>query len=442
MNFIQAYIFGHRIGVIEDGAHGIRFQYDPDFPGYDLPISPIKMQYNPTRVFGYYDSMPFKGMPGIFQDSIPDGFGLGLMLAHYREKFGAVYNLTPLQKLAFVGTGGIGAIEYMPPEHDELSAERFVELSEISASIKKFIEGSSDEVLREIRATPSPNGARPKANIFWDQSSDRMKAGRETLSSEYEPWIVKFFENENELTMIEHVYTELAGGIGLYVPETRLVNIEGESHFMTKRFDRKNGRKLHQASLSGLTHKDLMEQNALSYEEYLRYTRQLTKNHVDVEEAFKRMLFNVIGVNCDDHIKNFSFLMDDTGAWSISPAYDLIYSNGPATYGEHKMSINNKNKEITLNDIAQCGYSGGLEAPFMKSAVESVLDGYSSIGDKLRNSGVSPERVSEIANAIDSVRVRISDGLSDARFPKKEKKKGFFGSAASQDIYRGLSMKR
>lgn len=442
MKFIQAYIFGQRIGVIEDGMHGIRFQYDTDFPGYDLPISPLKMQYNPSRVFGYHDSMAFKGMPGIFQDSIPDGFGLRLMLEHYREKLGAVFNLTPLQKLAFVGTGGIGAIEYMPPEHDAVSAERFIELREISASIKKFIEGSSDEVLREIRATPSPNGARPKANIFWDQTSDRMKAGRETLSSEYEPWIVKFFESENELTMIEQVYTRLAGEIGLYVPETRLVNIEGEAHFMTKRFDRNNGRKIHQASLSGLTHKDFMEQNTLSYEEYLRYTRQLTNNHLDVEEAFKRMLFNVVGVNCDDHIKNFSFLMDDTGAWSISPAYDLIYSNGPATYGEHKMSINNKNKEITLNDIAQCGYSGGLEAPFMKATVESVLDGYSLIGDKLGDSGVSPERVLEITKAVDSVRMRVSEGLSNMPFPQKEKRKSLFGSAANQDVYRGLSMKR
>ncbi|MDD4969904.1 MAG: HipA domain-containing protein [Paludibacter sp.] len=328
----------------------------------------------------------------------------------------------------------------MPPEHDAVSSERFIELSEISASIKKFIEGSSDEVLKEIGATPSPNGARPKTNIFWDQSSDRMKTGREVLSPDYEPWIIKFFESKNELTMIEHVYTQLAGEIGLYVPETRLLNVKDEAHFITKRFDRRSGHKLHQASLSGLTHKDFMEQNALSYEEYLRYTRMITANHVDVEEAFRRMLFNVVGVNCDDHTKNFSFLMDNTGAWNISPAYDLIYSNGPANYGEHKMSINNKNKEITLNDIAQCGYSGGLEAPFMKAAVESVLDGYSSIGDKLKESGVTPERVSEIVNAIDSVRMRISEGLSFGPFPEKVKKKGLFGSAKS-DIYKGFSIK-
>lgn len=441
MRFIQAYIYGKRIGVIEDGQNGIRFQYDSEFPGYDLPISPIKMPYDPGRIFGYHESMAFKGMPGIFQDSIPDGFGLRLMLEHYREKYGAVFNLTPLQKLAFVGTGGIGAIEYMPPEHDNTSAERFIELSEISASIKKFIEGSSDEVLKEIRATPSPNGARPKANIFWHRDSDRMKTGREIAAPDFEPWIVKFFESENELTMIEHVYTRLAEEIGLYVPETRLVNVDGEAHFMTKRFDRVDGHKLHQASLSGLTHKDYMEQNALSYEEYFRFTRMITANHSDVQEAFKRMVFNVIGVNCDDHIKNFSFLMDHSGKWNISPAYDLIYSNGLATHGEHKMSINNKNKEIDLNDIAQCGYDGGLEEPFMRTTIETIMDGYSSIGQKLREAEVSSERISEITKAVDSVRMRISEGFLSGVFPQKAKRKPIFGSVKT-DIYRGLSMKR
>lgn len=441
MKFIQAYIYGKRIGVIEDGQNGLRFQYDPEFPGHDLPISPIKMPYDPSRVFGYHESMAFRGMPGIFQDSIPDGFGLRLMLEHYREKYGAVFNLTPLQKLAFVGTEGIGAIEYMPPEHDNSSAERFVELSEISASIKKFIQGSSDEVLKEIRATPSPNGARPKTNIFWDRSSDRMRTGREITTPDFEPWIIKFFESDNELTMIEHVYTRLAEDIGLYVPQTRLVNVEGEHHFMTKRFDRINGHKLHQASLSGLTHKDYMEQNALSYEEYFRFTRMITSNQADVEEAFRRMVFNVVGVNCDDHIKNFSFLMDSTGKWNISPAYDLIYSNGPTSYGEHKMSINNKNREIDLYDIAQCGYDGGLEEPFMRTAIESVMDGYSSIGQKLKESGVSSERVAEITKAIDLVRTRISEGFSFGIFPKKAKKKPLLGSAKA-DIYKGLSIKR
>lgn len=426
MKFIETYIFGNRIGIIEDGPFGIRFQYDKTFPGHDLPISPIKMPYDPSKVFGHYDSMAFKGMPGIFQDSIPDGFGLRLMLEYYREKYGAVFNLTPLQKLAFVGKSGIGAIEYMPPEYDTDVGERFIELRDICDSIKKFIDGNSDEVLKELRATPSPNGARPKTNVFYNQASARMKAGRDVTDPGYEAWIVKFFESDNELTMIEHVYSTLAGNIGMSVPETRLVDVDGENHFMTKRFDRSNGHKLHQASLSGLLNKDYMEQNALSYEEYLRYTRMLTKNNADVEEAYRRMVFNVIGVNCDDHIKNFSFLMDHNGDWKISPAYDLIYSNGLASYGEHKMSINNRNKQITLNDLAQCGYSGGLEASFMRETIVSVLDGYSSIGAQLKEAGVSAERVLEMVKEIDLVCMTISKDLSHDSFPQKIKKKGLF----------------
>lgn len=441
MKYIKASIFGKSIGIIEDSKNGIRFQYDPEFPGHDLPISPIVMPYNPSKVFGYHESMAFKGMPGIFQDSIPEGFGLRMMLEHYREKFGAVFNLTPLQKLAFIGNNGIGAIEYEPAENDSSSSERFVELNEISASIKKFIEGSPDSVLKELSATPSPNGARPKTNIFWDRSNNRMKTGREITVSGFEPWIVKFFEKENELTMIEYVYMSLAKDIGLDVPEITLMDIAGEPHFMTKRFDRADGNKLHQASLSGLTNKDYMEQNIISYEEYLRITRMVTMNHTNVKEAFKRMVFNVVGVNCDDHIKNFSFLMDDTGTWKISPAYDLIYSNGLATYGEHKMSINGKNKEIDLNDIAQCGYSGGLDETFMKESIANIVENFASIGNRLKEIGVSHIMRSEIEKSVAINQSRLSIGLSAETFPRKAKRKNFMSSAHA-DIYRGLSMKR
>lgn len=437
MKYIEASIFGKTIGLIEDSKNGIRFQYDSKFPGMDLPISPIAMPYDPSKIFGYYDSMSFKGMPGIFQDSLPDGFALRMMLEHYRKKFGTAFNLTPLQKLAFTGANGIGAIEYSPSDVDDNSSQRLVELSELSGSIKKFLEGTLDSVFEELSATPSPNGARPKTNVFWDKPNNSMKTGREVDTPGFEPWIVKFYEKENELTMIEYAYMTLANNVGIKTPQIELITVSGEPHFMTKRFDRFNGNKLHQSSLSGLTNKDHMEQNILSYEEYLRITRMLTMDHADVEEAFRRMVFNVIGVNCDDHIKNFSYLMDDTGKWTISPAYDLIYSNGLATYGEHKMSINGKNKEIDLNDLAQCGYSGGLDEIFMKQCIKEFIDGFSMIGSLLKNTGVSSPIKTDIETSVILNIARLSAGLSVEAFPKRIKRKKI-PSASHGDFYRKL----
>lgn len=180
-----------------------------------------------------------------------------------------------------------------------------------------------------------------------------------------------------------------------------------------------------------------MEQNILSYEEYLRITRMLTMDHTDIEEAFRRMVFNVIGVNCDDHIKNFYYLMDNTGKWTISPAYDLIYSNGLATYGEHKMSINGKNKEIDLNDLAQCGYSGGLNEIFMKQCIEESIDGFSIIGNLLKNTGVSSPIKTDIETSVILNITRISAGLSVEAFPKRIKRKKI-ASASHEDFYRKL----
>ncbi|RUM71890.1 MAG: hypothetical protein DSZ09_02310 [Sulfurovum sp.] len=205
----------------------------------------------------------------------------------------------------------------------------------------------------------------------------------------------------------------MAKKIGITVPIVKQIYLENEVHFASKRFDRLEEKKLHQATLAGLIHGDFMQQNACTYEEYLRITEGLSKSPAQTKEAYRRMVFNVIGKNCDDHIKNFSFLMDEQGEWCLSPAYDLLYSFGSVTYGEHKMSINGKNSDIMVNDLAQCGYSVGLEKRFMKQTIEEISDIFADLPAQLKGTNISTDIQNEMLKNIEPLSIR--------EFPERKK---------------------
>ncbi|MEA1954404.1 MAG: type II toxin-antitoxin system HipA family toxin [Campylobacterota bacterium] len=394
-------IFGEEIGVLMEGKNGLSFQYHKSFNAIKYPISPLCLPYEPTRVFNYYDSMPFNGLPGVFADSLPDSFGnIALREYFYRKYSNSQLKLSPLEKLAYVGSNGIGAIEYKPAidEKDD-TYKKAIDLQQYTQETKHLIEGNANDVLYALVAHPSPGGARPKAAVLWNKE-DNSICLRNKEKSGFEHWIIKFDEEDREETKLEYLYMTLAKEIGIHVPDTKQIYLENEVHFASKRFDRFAGDKLHQITLAGLIHGDFMRQNSCSYEEYLRIAEVLTKSPNATKEAYRRMVFNVIGKNCDDHIKNFSFLMGNDGKWKISPAYDLLYSFGPVTYGEHKMSINGKNSHININDLAQCGYSVGLTKRFMIDTIDEVSEHFSNIEKALIEADISnklrQEMISEI----------------------------------------------
>ena len=394
-------LWGEEIGVLMEGKNGVSFQYHPAFNAKKYPISPFRLPYDPTRVFNYYDSIPFEGLPGIFADSLPDSFGNVALREYFKRKTGKAFiKLSPLEKLAYVGSNGIGAIAYKPAtEKEEEQYKIAIALQRYAQEAKSLMAGQAEEVLSELIAHPSPGGARPKAAVQWRASDNSVILSHETVDG-YEPWIVKFDESQREETKLEYVYMQLARKAGIEVPAFRQIQIEREIHFATKRFDIAGQNKLHQATLAGLLHKDFMQQNACTYEEYLRITEVLTRSPAATKEAFRRMVFNVIGKNCDDHLKNFSFLMDPQGEWRLSPAYDLLYSFGAVTYGEHKMSINGKNSEITIEDLAHCGYSAGLEKRFMQQCIEEISDLFSQISTYMKDADISKRLRIEIEREI------------------------------------------
>ncbi len=399
-------VFGEDIGVLMEGKNGISFQYSSSFDATKYPISPLRLPYDKERVFNYYDSMTFGGLPGIFADSLPDSFGNIALREYFKRKYNTTQlKLSPLEKLAYVGTNGIGAIGYHPAADEKSeSYEMVMDLQSYAQETKHLIEGNVDDVLQELLAHPSPGGARPKAAVLWNEKDNTICMANEK-KGDFEPWIIKFDEEGREETKLEFSYMSMAKKVGIDVPEFKQIHLEDEVHFATKRFDRLNGNEFHQATLSGLIHGDFMRQNACSYEEYLRITETLTKSPAQTKEAYRRMVFNVIGKNCDDHIKNFSFLMDSNGEWKLSPAYDMLYSFGPAVYGEHKMSINTKNSLITLNDLAHCGYSVGLEKRFMMESIEEISDHFSNIKSSLIEVDISKGLMNEILNEISPISV-------------------------------------
>ena len=395
-------IFGAEIGVLMEGKNGIAFQYHADFDADKYPISPLRLPYDKERVFNYYDSMPFDGLPGIFADSLPDSFGNIALREYFKRKYkNTQLKLSPLEKLAYVGSNGIGAIEYKPAiDEKEGSYDLSMDLQRFTQESKKLIEGDADEILQELLAHPSPGGARPKAALQWREKDDTIFLGSQHKEG-FEHWIIKFDEERREETKLEYLYTTLAQKVGIQVPKIKQIVLANEVHFATKRFDRVDeNHKLHQATLAGLIHEDFIRQNACTYEKYLRITETLTKSPAQTKEAYRRMVFNVIGKNCDDHTKNFSFLMNEKGKWTLSPAYDLLYSFGRSLYGEHKMSINGKNSEIKVDDLAQCGYSVGLEKTFMKETIEEISDIFNNLSEHFKESNLSKDMQKEILSTI------------------------------------------
>lgn len=413
--YVIPHIFGQDIGIIVEGKNGIQFQYSGDFDGHALPISPILLPFDPQRVYTVHDALAFNGLPGIFNDSLPDRFGSILMDRYLTDRYGYAGRLSVLDKLLYIGSAGMGAIEYHPAM-EERTADG-IALREYIREVRGLIEGKSEEVINKLARHPSPGGARPKAAVLWNRKDDRMIVGDASAQKNphNEAWIVKFDETAREDTRIEHCYMHIAKLAGIDVPPTEIIGMGEENHFAIKRFDRtESGEKLHMATLAGLLHLDFNTHVSTSYEKCMRTALFLTKNHQSAKEIFRRMVFNVVGKNCDDHAKNTSFLMNRKGEWEVSPAYDLVYNYGQATFGQHRMSISGKIDTIDINDLAQCGYEAGLEPQFMKETIEEISDLFSGIGARLSEYGVSEEASKEIAQNICQ--------FSVADFPDKPRK--------------------
>jgi serine/threonine-protein kinase HipA len=417
----DVYLWGQRVGRISEAQPSGRrvFQYDPDFPARGVEISPLNLPTSDTSPRSFQElsrSPAFEGLPGAIADSLPDRFGSALIQAHF-DRSGGGRKVTPVQKLLYVGSRGPGALEYRPADERTDEIQKALEVRELVDQARRVIEGGTHDAIAEIISVGATvGGARPKALILWDRSLNRVRSGHASPEEGDEPWIIKFDGvtrssggQENTVTYasgpwgrLEYVYSVLARRAGIAMAETYLLNDEnGLAHFMTRRFDRAGSTpdgKLHLHTLGGMMHLDYNDQYQIGYEDYFDVIRLLGLPQPAIVEAFRRMVFSVATVNYDDHLKNFAFLMDDTGDWRLSPAYDVSFAENESWTSQHQMSVAGQFRGITRQDCIRVSNAFDMRDAQANEIIDEVLDAVSTWDDEAREVDLGSEfRVSMCA---------------------------------------------
>ena len=316
----------------------------------------------------------FDGLPGVFNDSLPDGWGRLLLDRAMRREGVHPDELGPLDRLAHVGTRGVGALTYEPDHRASPEEAGALDLDDLAAMTQAVLNGAADEVLQTlIELNGSSAGARPKAMIALDQTRETIRHGGETEAG-FEPWLVKFPNTQDgEGTgAVEYVYSVMAKEAGVAMPETHLFPAKaGPGYFATKRFDRVGGDRLHTHTACGLLHSDFRTPS-LDYEDLLTLTEYLTHDAREVEKMFRLAVFNILAHNRDDHSKNFTFLMNSAGEWTLSPAYDLTFSFGPG--GEQSMTVMGEGRAPSAEHLAKLGEAGKISSKTAQDIIAQTKD--------------------------------------------------------------------
>lgn len=361
----------------------IWFEYSRDFLDHGLEISPFTLQLRPNAISG--KESPFEGLFGVFNDSLPDGWGR-LLLDRAVQAHGLAHqSLTPLDRLSHVGTHGMGALVYEPDYTDSPFSEEDLNLDALADETRRVLEGEADDVLEELYALGgSSAGARPKIVAGYNAKTGTVLHGQQQLPEGYEHWMIKFNSSNDpeDIAAIEYAYALMAKDAGVELPEVRLFETKSGRYFGTKRFDRKGNQRLHMHTASGLLHAD-HRIPSLDYENLLRATVSLCRDIQQTQKLFRLTVFNVFAHNRDDHAKNFSFLMDKSKVWTVAPAYDLTFSYGVGR--EHSMMVMGEGKAPGTEHLLRLAEKFGLKNP-------------QQIIDEVRTTVQSWEKFADIAN--------------------------------------------
>ncbi len=401
MTDARVILWGRDIGAVSwlpDREVGV-FQYAPEFVGSGIEVAPAMM---PLRAAPYeFTNLPpeaFKGLPGLLADSLPDKFGNALIDAWLASQGRTPESFNPVERLCYIGVRGMGALEFKPAILPDLAPRRRqLEVSELVALANKVLDertalagkfsGVDDAQVIEdiIRVGTSAGGARAKAILAWNAVTGEFRSGQVPQDAEFSYWLMKFDgvsgNRDKEIAdpqgygLIEYAYHLMAVDAGITMTECRLHREGGRAHFMTKRFDRTNsGEKLHMQSLCALMHFDFNRPDAYAYEQALQAMLRIGTPLTDVEQQFRRAVFNVMGRNHDDHVKNIAYLMDKAGRWRLSPAFDVAYAFNPAGAwtSRHQMSIAGKRDNFEREDLLTLAQVGGIKRAKAQGVIDEV----------------------------------------------------------------------
>ena len=366
---VQVNIWGQFVGAVAPlrGKPGYyEFSYAPDFEKGRLELSPILMKMRSKRRFSFpaLAQESFHGLPGLLADALPDKFGNALIDEYLARRGIPPGDITSLQRLLYVGRRSMGALEFEPAEKEVRgdAASLPLDMAHLVEDARRALKGEFSSIAQDIiDIGSSAGGARAKAVIGWNRQTNQVVSGQFDVPEGFEHWLLKFdvgSDGEHGTTAgfgrIEYAHALMAAAAGIEMSECRLLEEGGRAHFMTRRFDREGNDKLHAQSLCGLMHLDFNMPYAHGYEQYLRTVLGLRLGADALAQAWARCAFNVAIVNCDDHTKNFGFLMDRAGHWRLAPAYDTCFAHNPAA-GKwtrwHQMLVGGKKWDIGADDL-------------------------------------------------------------------------------------------
>ena len=396
---VEVFIWGIRVGVLVKTPDGIAFQYDPEFKKTGLELSPINLPLEGKEIYkNEADWKVTEGIPGLIYDSLPDAFGNNLLETYFFDKGLTTPDIDVFAKLQYIGARGMGALEFKPASEIKqteanISLEEIEKISLLSTQGKKVLQTNlkdKNALLQVLHIGTSAGGARAKALIAIHKENGTIRSGQLALGSDYNYCIIKIDgANKKELGepsgfgRLEYTYYQMAIDCGITMMKSDLY---ADTHFLTQRFDRdEKGGKIHTHSLCGMLGLDYNQVGSYSYEQYFLVARKLGLGQDALEEMFRRMIFNVLAHNCDDHTKNFSFKMDSEGNWSLSPAFDLCYSYDSTNewVNGHNMKVNNKRKQITYSDLMVVGEKFNIKKrKKIFEKVKSTIDTFPSYAEK------------------------------------------------------------
>lgn len=379
------------------------FEFNPGFLASGIALSPLHLRLQPnvlTAIPGLFD-----GLHGVFNDSLPDGWGRLLLDRHLRAQGLSPGALTPLDRLAYVGHRGMGALTYQPEHAQQMPSQTHaLDLDDLAKDAQLVLAGETVDVLeRLMELGGSSAGARPKVLIGLSDDRRSVVHGVDTLPPGHAHWLVKFRNQSDpdDMGALEVAYAAMAQLAGIQQnPVTLLPSKTGHGHFATLRFDRVGERRVHVHTACGMLHAD-HRLPSIGYETLLKATRALTKNQADVDQMFRRMVFNVLAHNRDDHTKNHAFLLREDGAWTVAPAYDLTFSDGPA--GEHALDVAGEGRAPRLAQLLEVAKKTGVAAKTANACVAEVRAAVAAWPTIARDTGVSTASARRVTEALQRV---------------------------------------
>ena len=430
MQIAEVKIWGKFVGAVAwDTDNGLAtFEYEPKFKSLNWDLAPLKMPIHENRNrFSFpelqkdkksaYDT--FKGLPGILADALPDTYGNQMINLWLAQQGRPQDSMNPVEMLCFIGTRGMGALEFEPAVLKENKRTFSIEMDSLVTTAQKMLDqreafitnlhkDEEQAVLEILKIGTSAGGARPKALIAWNEKTGEVKSGQTKAPKGFEHWLIKLdgvsdvqLGSSQGYGKVEMAYYTMAKACGIDMMPSRLLEENGRSHFMTKRFDREGSEtKHHVQTFCAMKHFDYNLIRSFSYEQLFQCMRELKLTYADAEQMFRRMVFNVIARNCDDHTKNFSFLLRQGGTWELAPAYDLCHAYRPGSewVSQQALSINGKRKNIEKADLLAVG-----ESIRCKKAAEIV--------DEIKNTVHQWKDFAEEVNVKGSLRDEIANTL-------------------------------